>query len=335
MTEETKKYVCEKCGAEFDTPQAKALHIRLVHKKGAKDTITVQDILDEDTDLLLREYRRMKAQRLLAEEKARWFKLEEILNQYDHLKPSNPFNIQNIPAPNPQIAEIWKNLTPEQKQAYAEYLSILAMAQNPNYAMALMPFFLINRPNTNSESKEEKGTSFKEMFEAMSKMMTELMSKIVEAREEVNKAKLEALQQLTQKEKELAEKDRQMQMMQLQYLIEDLRRQIRSPKDFLLELKEYRNLLEEAGMITPPKEAQNRELIREAISAIREGMQTVVKPIAEKIGEGMKNAIERRYTIQELLQREVKPQVQEVKQEVNIQESQQTAQSQQKEFRVV
>ena len=331
MTEEIKKYACNFCGKEFDSIQALNAHLR-THKKSSEERLSAQDILEEDTDITLREYRRMKAQRLLMEEKARLKKIEEILSQYDNLRPNNPFNPQNIPIPNPQIAEIWKNLTPEEKQAYAEYLSILAMAQNPNYAMALMPFFLLNRPN--SESKEEKKESFKEVFEAMSKMMTELMSKIVEAREEVNKARLEALQQLTQKERELAEKDRQMQLMQLQYLIEDLRRQIRSPKDLLLELKEYRNLLEETGMITPTKEAQNRELIREAISAIREGMQTVVKPIAEKIGEGMKNAIERRYTIQQILEREVKPQVQEVKQEVKAQEVQQVAQEK-KEFRVV
>ena len=331
MTEEIKKYYCKYCGEEFDNPLSLARHVRNTHKKNQKSVITIQDILEEDTDLILREYRRMKAQRLLAEEKARWYKLEEILSQYDHLRPSNQFNIQNIPAPNPQIAEIWKNLTPEQKQAYAEYLSILSMAQNPNYAMALMPFFLINRTNTNSENKEEKGASFKEMFESMSKMMTELMSKITEAREEANKARMEALQQLAQKEKEIAQKEWQIQLIQLQNLIEDLRRQIRGPRDFILELKEYRNLLEEAGMITTSKEAQNRELIREAISAIREGMQTVVKPIAEKIGEGMKNAIEKRYTLQELLQKDIKPQVQEVKQESNTQESS----KENKEYRIV
>jgi DNA repair exonuclease SbcCD ATPase subunit len=326
MTEEVEKYKCPYCEAEFDSVQALNAHLKS-HKKGRKSTISAQDILEEDTDLTLREYRRLKALRLLAEEQARLRKIEEILSQYDNLRP----NQSNIPAPNPQIAEIWKNLTPEQKQAYAEYLSILAMAQNPNYAMALMPFFLLNRANTNSESKEEKGTNFKEMLETMSKMITELMSKITEAREEANKARMEALQQLAQKEKELAQKEWQIQLLQLQTLIDDLRRQIRSPKDLLVELKEYRNLLEETGMITPTKEAQNRELIKEAISAIREGMQTVVKPIAEKIGEGMKNAIERRYAIQELLQKEIKPQVQEVKQEVNPQETSQ----EKKEFRVV
>jgi uncharacterized protein YbgA (DUF1722 family) len=329
MTEEVEKYKCPYCEAEFDSVQALNAHLKS-HKKGRKSAISAQDILEEDTDLTLREYRRLKALRLLAEEQARLRKIEEILSQYDNLRPNNPFNIQNIPVPNPQIAEIWKNLTPEQKQAYAEYLSILAMAQNPNYAMAVMPFFLLNR-NTNSESKEVKGESFKEMLETMSKMITELMSKITEAREEANKARIESLQQLAQKEKELAQKEWQIQLLQLQTLIEDLRRQIRSPKDLLVELKEYRNLLEETGMITPTKEAQNRELIREAISAIREGMQTVVKPIAEKIGEGMKNAIERRYAIQELLQKEIKPQVQEVKQEVNPQETSQ----EKKEFRVV
>ena len=328
MREEVEKYKCPYCEAEFDSVQALNAHLK-AHRRGRKSTISAQDILEEDTDITLREYRRLKALRLLEEERARLKKIEEILSQYDNLRPNNPFNIQNIPAPNPQIAEIWKNLTQEQKQAYAEYLSILAMAQNPNYAMALMPFFLLNRTNANSENKEVKGESFKEMLETMSKMMTELMSKITEAREEANKARMEALQQLAQKEKELAQKEWQIQLLQLQTLIEDLRRQIRSPKDLLVELKEYRNLLEETGMITPTKEAQNRELIREAISAIREGMQTVVKPIAEKIGEGMKNAIERRYTIQELLQKEVKPQAQEVK------EVKEGSQTQQKEFRVV
>jgi len=160
----------------------------------------------------------------------------------------------------------------------------------------------------------QKSDVNKEIREELNRLRDEL----AKAREEMIKKEMEALLKLKEKEAEL-------ERIKLEQKIEQLVGYIKTPEQMVEELKKTKKFLEDLGLLHRTAEQEQRELIKEGLNAIRTALENIGKPIAEKIGEGIKQGMiarveaQRIPKIQELVKEipEVKTESKEVKPEIN------------------
>jgi hypothetical protein len=111
-----------------------------------------------------------------------------------------------------------------------------------------------------------------------------LRDELAKAREEMLRREMDALLKLKEKEAEL-------ERVKLEQKIEQLVSSIRTPEQMIEELKRTKKFLEDIGLLHKTAEQEQRELIKEGINAIRTALENIGKPIAEKIGEGIKQGM--------------------------------------------
>jgi uncharacterized C2H2 Zn-finger protein len=160
----------------------------------------------------------------------------------------------------------------------------------------------------------QKNDVNKEIREELNKLRDEL----AKAREEMLKKEMEAILKLKEKEAEL-------ERIKLEQKIEQLVSAIRTPEQTIEELKKAKKLLEDIGLLHRTAEQEQRELIKEGLNAIKTALENIGKPIAEKIGEGIRQGMlariesQRIPKVQELVKevQEVNPEVKAVNPEIN------------------
>jgi uncharacterized C2H2 Zn-finger protein len=227
-----------------------------------------------------------------------WLKMIEIMEQ-----KNNTF-IEAIA----KLAEK-KDSSEDLLKVIATIITTMQAKNNGNDAIVTLITKLIDKLDA-----VQKNDANKEIREELNKLRDEL----AKAREEMLKKEMEALLKLKEKEAEL-------ERVKLEQKIEQLVGSIKTPEQMIEELKRTKKFLEDIGLLHRTAEQEQRELIKEGLNAIRTALENIGKPIAEKIGEGIKHGMiarveaQRMPKIQELVKEipEVKAEPKEVKPEIN------------------
>lgn len=120
------------------------------------------------------------------------------------------------------------------------------------------------------------------------------MEEISKMREQMYQLQLEQIK----RESELREK------LLKEKLDPILKQAMKTPKDFLNEIKEYVNLAKEMGMLgETPEEAERRErreMFEKGMETLKLAIQEAITPLSKAIGEGLKEGIVRQMEIKAL-----------------------------------